>query len=83
MVGNTPTTHIGLQYWTNKENKMRYENITVIDRITIGSALTTKYERIKEMIEQDPTDSYWLDKLQEVESAYKNFMGRELSEAYK
>lgn len=60
-----------------------YENLTVIDRITIGSALTTKYERIKEMVEQDPTDNYWLDKLQDVKTAYENFMGRELSEAHK
>ena len=64
------------------KNRM-YENLTVIDRITIGSALTAKYERVKEMVEQDSTDTYWIDKLQEVEAAYKNFLGRELSEAYK
>ncbi len=75
--------NVGLLETVDKGESRMYENITVIDRITIGSALTTKYERIKEMVESDPTDSYWLDKLQEVEAAYKNFMGRELSEAYK
>ena len=48
------------------------------DRIVISAALSSKADFIKEQLEKNPSDEYWIRKLEGVKTAYKNFNDREL-----
>ena len=62
-------------YFLIGENEM---NLSYTDRITILSALSQKAETINSWLKEDPNDEFWIDKLQDVKTAYKNFSDREL-----
>ena len=53
-------------------------NLSYTDRITILSALSQKAQTINSWLKEDPNDEFWIDKLQDVKTAYKNFSDREL-----
>ena len=53
-------------------------NLSYTDRITILSALSQHAEKINSWLKEDPNDEFWIDKLQDVKAAYKNFSDREL-----
>ena len=53
-------------------------NLTQTDRIIISAALSSKADFIKEQLEKNPSDEYWIRKLEGVKAAYKNFNDREL-----
>ena len=53
-------------------------NLSYTDRITILSALSQKAETINSWLKEDPNDEFWIDKLQDVKTAYKNFSDREM-----
>ena len=53
-------------------------NLSYTDRITILSALSQKAETTNSWLKVDPNDEFWIDKLADVKTAYKNFSDREL-----
>ena len=53
-------------------------NLSYTDRITILSALSQKAETINSWLKVDPNDEFWIDKLADVKTAYRNFADREL-----
>tara|TARA_Y100001938_G_scaffold11548_1_gene14375 strand:+ start:360 stop:533 length:174 start_codon:yes stop_codon:yes gene_type:complete len=52
--------------------------LSYTDRIVISAALSSKADFIKEQLEKNPSDEYWIRKLEGVKTAYKNFNDREL-----
>ena len=52
--------------------------LSYTDRIVISAALSSKADFIKEQLEKNPSDEYWIRKLEGVKAAYKNFNDREL-----
>ncbi len=52
--------------------------LSYTDRIVISAALSSKADFIKEQLEKNPSDEYWIGKLEGVKTAYKNFNDREL-----
>ena len=52
--------------------------LSYTDRIIISAALSTKADFIKGELEKNPSDEYWIRKLEGVKAAYKNFNDREL-----
>jgi hypothetical protein len=55
-------------------------NLSVTDKIVIQAALSNKADAINEQLEKYPNDEFWIDKLNDVKTAYRNFSDRELSE---
>ena len=53
-------------------------NLSVTDKIVIQAALSSKADAINEQLEKYPNDEFWIDKLADVKTAYKNFSDREL-----
>ena len=52
--------------------------LSYTDRFVISAALSSKADFIKEQLEKNPSDEYWIRKLEGVKAAYKNFNDREL-----
>jgi len=52
--------------------------LTQTDRIIISAALSTKADFINEQLEKNPNDEFWVEKLEDVKTAYRNFNDREL-----
>ena len=52
--------------------------LSYTDRIIISAALSTKADFIKGELEKNPNDEFWMEKLEGVKTAYKNFNDREL-----
>ena len=48
-------------------------SLSQTDKIIIMSALWTKIEKCKEMIEKHPENEFWTERLEQVENAKKNF----------
>ena len=55
-------------------------NLSVTDKIVIQAALSNKADAINEQLEKYPNDEFWIDKLNDVKTAYRHFSDRELSE---
>ena len=53
-------------------------NLTQTDRIIISAALSTKADFINDELKKNPNDEFWMEKLEGVKTAYKNFNDREL-----
>ena len=53
-------------------------NLSVTDKIVIQAALSSKADAINEQLEKYPNDEFWIDKLADVKTAYKNFSDREM-----
>ena len=53
-------------------------NLSYTDRITILSALSQKADNINLWLKEDPSDEFWIDKLNDVKTAYRNLADREL-----
>ena len=53
-------------------------NLTHTDRIIISAALSTKADFINDELKKNPNDEFWMEKLEGVKTAYKNFNDREL-----
>ena len=52
--------------------------LTYTDKIIISAALSSKADFINEELKKNPNDEFWMEKLEGVKTAYKNFNDREL-----
>ena len=48
-------------------------SLTQTDKLIIMSALWTKIEKCRKMIEKHPENEFWTERLEQVENAKKNF----------
>ncbi len=53
-------------------------NLSYTDRITILSALSQKADNINAQLKAFPNDEFWIDKLNDIKTAYRNLADREL-----
>lgn len=52
--------------------------LTITDQIVIMTALQDKAEVVQGYLNDNPTEEYWLGKMEEVRNAYKNISGVEM-----